>query len=104
MTTKQALKLVKDELKLAQSQHGPMNSPREGYAVILEEVDELWEEIKAGQGDTHRGVSEAVQTAAAALRYLVDLCDAPAAAEHKRKVQRYVSMPDSYFGGGSYSG
>ena len=36
-------KLVKDELIRARKNHGPMLSVHEGYAVLLEEVDELWD-------------------------------------------------------------
>ena len=50
------------------------HSPHEGYAVIKEELDELWDEIKSGRND--RGIlqSEVRQVAAMALRFLVDLC------------------------------
>lgn len=41
--------LVSTELEFAVHQFPPMNSMHEGYAVILEEVDELWEEVKRKQ-------------------------------------------------------
>ena len=34
---------VQEELARAQELHEPFNSAHEGYAVILEELDELWE-------------------------------------------------------------
>jgi hypothetical protein len=78
------LKLIQDELELAQTQHTePMHSPHEGYAVIKEELDELWDEVKANKGTSHRGVSEAVQTAAMAMRYLEDLCPEETAVSHE---------------------
>jgi hypothetical protein len=52
----------------------PLKSPHEGYAVILEELDELWEHVKR---DTARGrpaLDEAVQIAAMAFRYAYELC------------------------------
>ena len=103
MNKNAALALVLDELERAVEQHKPFNSPHEAYAVILEELEELWVEVKANNGRGHRGVSEAVQTAAMAMRYLVDLCDEPAAEQHQEKVRRHVP---SYYtgGGGSYSG
>jgi hypothetical protein len=105
MKKKTALKLVTDELTRARAGHVPMHSAHEGFAVLQEEVDELWEEIKGNQGTTHRGISEAVQTAAMALRYLIDLCDEPAAAQHETKVRtHYASVPDGGWGSGSYSG
>lgn len=100
-----ALRLVKDELKRATDHHGSFNSCHEGYAVLAEELDELWDEVKANRGATHRGVSEAVQVAAMALRFLVDLCEEPVAAEHERKVTRFYSHDmEGRSGGGCYSG
>src|SRR6476619_4813163 len=37
---------VQRELSQARATHAPMNSHHEGYAVILEELDELWEVCK----------------------------------------------------------
>jgi hypothetical protein len=80
-----------------------MHDPHHGYAILLEEIDELWAEIKASQGTTHRGVSEAVQVAAMAVRYLVDLCPDETAKEHTHKaevhkVQRYEGERGGYSG------
>ena len=96
-----AFKLVKDELDRATELHGEFSSPHEGYAILLEEVDELWEEIKTHNATTHRGTSEAVQTAAMAIRYLIDLCPEESATKHEKKVKEYTHV---YSGGGSYSG
>lgn len=38
--------IVQEELNRAREMHGPMNSIHEGYAVILEELDEVWDEVK----------------------------------------------------------
>ena len=38
--------LVTEELASARKQHGAVNSIHEGYAVILEELDEVWDEVK----------------------------------------------------------
>lgn len=86
MRRKTALRLVKEEIDRAQSQFPPMNSAHEAYAVLKEEVDELWAEVKAGNGTGHHGVSEAVQTAAMAIRYLLDLCDDASANDHQEKI------------------
>lgn len=40
---------IAHSLKKARDKHAPMRGPHEGYAVILEELDELWDEIKAWQ-------------------------------------------------------
>lgn len=50
----------------------PFHSGHEGYAVLLEEVQELWEAIRADD-DAH-AKREAIQVAAMAIRYLVMLC------------------------------
>lgn len=61
------------ELALATAKFGSFNSAHEGYAVLLEEVDELWDEIKSM--DRERLREEAVQVAAMALRLILDVCD-----------------------------
>lgn len=73
MTPEQALALAAQALTKAQAQHGPMASPHEGWAVILEELDELWEHVRADTGRGPGAQHEAAQVAAMALRYLVDL-------------------------------
>lgn len=67
-----ALALVREELIRATSKFGKFASTHEGYAVILEEFDEMWDEIKLNSLD--RACEEAVQVAAMATRFLVDLC------------------------------
>lgn len=54
----------------------PENSAHEGYAVLAEEVDELWDEVKGHAPDRlARMRAEAVQVAAMAIRFIVDVCD-----------------------------
>ena len=65
-----------DELARATAKFGPFHNPHEGYAVLLEELDELWQAVKHGTPIEQR--KEAVQVAAMALRFLRDCCDAPA--------------------------
>ena len=76
MNLETALMLVGTELTKAQAQHGPMHSAHEGWAVIQEEMDELWEVVRrkreARGGDLRK---EAVQVAAMGLRFLLDLCE-----------------------------
>lgn len=59
------------ELERAQCRFGPYASPHEGWAVIEEECDELWVEIR--KGDRVAMWDEAVQVAAVALRFHVDI-------------------------------
>ena len=65
------------ELHRAMAKFGPFKNGHEGYAVILEEVDELWDEIKNNKRPDHveRQRKEAIQIAAMALRFVVDLGD-----------------------------
>lgn len=77
------------ELRKAREKHGPMASAHEGYAVILEELDELWEAVRGFKcgcvyegplcpkhGDyRQRCRKEAIQVAAMALRFVEDVCD-----------------------------
>ncbi len=67
------LKVVRLELERATSKFGPMASAHEGYAVILEEMDELWEAIKSKGGTREQMQDEAVQVAAMAVRFLLDV-------------------------------
>ena len=66
------------ELVRAQAKFPKFNSAHEGYAVIKEEFDELWEEIKKNEKtrDPVRMRKEAVQVAAMALRFIEDVCAA----------------------------
>jgi len=57
----------------AKDKFPPFNSFHEGYAVIREELDELWDEIKGGQ-DKQRMRAEAMQVGAMAMRFMIDLC------------------------------
>jgi len=49
----------------------PFHSPHEGYGVLLEEVDEAWDEIKANNPAAAR--KEMIQVAAMALRFIAEL-------------------------------
>lgn len=51
------------------------NSPHEGWAVIKEELDELWEHVKGDTGRSPDAFKEAIQIAAMAARYVVDLSE-----------------------------
>ena len=76
VTEEQAVELVRNELALARQKFGPFHSAHEGYAILLEEVDELWAEVKRRPEDVDvvRMAREAVQVAAMAVRFLMDIC------------------------------
>ena len=69
--TVRALREVVGELARARSIHAPMHSAHEGWAVLWEEVCELWEAVRAEDPAAQR--AEAVQVAAMALRFLTDV-------------------------------
>lgn len=66
------LTMVREEAVRATKRFGRFASTHEGYAVILEELDELWEKVK--RGDLLGQGEEAVQVAAMALEFIVDCC------------------------------
>jgi len=55
--------------------NGPFSSAHEGYAVLLEEMDELWDEVKKKQSerDPRKLYHEAKQIAAMGIRFMVDV-------------------------------
>ncbi len=67
MNIDEGANLVANELRTAQAKHGPHKSLHEGYAILLEEVDELWDEIKQKHVDKEAIYTEAIQVAAMAL-------------------------------------
>jgi hypothetical protein len=66
---------VEVELYVATERYGSFNSAHEGYAVILEELDELWDEVKRRDKSIPRMRAEAIQVAAMAMRFVMDCCD-----------------------------
>ena len=73
LNTNDILKMISDELVRAREKFDNFNSAHEGYAVLLEEVDELWDEIKTNGELTHLR-DEAIQIAAMAIRFIEDCC------------------------------
>lgn len=72
------LALIDQELDKATSKFDRFYSPHHGWAVIKEELDELWELVKGDKGRSTVAMIEAVQIATMALRYVYDLGeDAP---------------------------
>jgi len=72
------IELVKSEFISATNKFGPFHNAHEGYAVLLEEVNELWDNIKLNQSDPDRNNligEEAVQVAAMAIRIIFDCVD-----------------------------
>ena len=68
-----AINAIQEEFLRAAEKFAKFNSPHEGAAVIMEEWHELWDEVKANNRVKAR--AEAVQLAAMALRFIVDIKD-----------------------------
>lgn len=68
---------LRKEVVFAEANYPAFASAHEGYSIMLEEVDELWEHVKVKQ--KNRNVAEmrkeAVQVAAMAIRFIKDVCD-----------------------------
>ena len=67
---------IEQEYQLASLRFPKFNSAHEGYAVIKEELDELWDEVK--KREEHRSIKkmrrEALQVGAMAERFIIDVC------------------------------
>jgi NTP pyrophosphatase (non-canonical NTP hydrolase) len=66
------------ELAKARRKSPTMRSAHERFAILKEEVDELWDEIKGADDSEQmaRMRPEAVQVAAMVLQFIEDVCDA----------------------------
>lgn len=68
---------VEREVVRAMKLHAPMASSHEAHSVILEELDELWLEIKKKRRrrSPKKLRKEAIQVAAMAVRYVHDVVE-----------------------------
>lgn len=76
-----ALSMIEEETENAMDQHRPFSGAHEGYAIILEELEELWDEVKLRKKDDPRLDQmrrEAIQVAAMLVRFIVDVTGRPA--------------------------
>jgi hypothetical protein len=53
------------------SEHPLYNSTHEGYGYLMEEVEEMFDEIKANL--TNRSINEAFDVAVVAVRYIISM-------------------------------
>jgi len=69
------LALVEAEFRRASSKNEAFHSCHEGYSILAEEVDELWDEVKkkTKMRSTKLMRSECKQIAAMAVRFMHDL-------------------------------
>ena len=65
--------MIRGEFRHTTEKQDRFHSAHEGYAALLEEVDELWDEIKRQDRDASAMRKEAIQVGAMAMRFLHDL-------------------------------
>ena len=68
------LREIEKEYNRAAALYRPMNTPHEAYAVIKEEFDEFWDEVKRKNPDLPKMRSQLIQVAAMAVRTIHDCC------------------------------
>jgi len=74
---KDIVALIVDELNRANKVYKPFNSAHEAYAVMLEEMDELFDEIRKKCPDKSRMRDEAIQVGAMAMKFIQSLDNWP---------------------------
>ncbi len=67
---------IRTELGKAICKYPSMCTAHDGHSVLREEFEELWTEVKVKQGhrDEDKLYAEAIQTAAMAVRFAIDIC------------------------------
>lgn len=83
------------EVVKAERKHPPMASAHEGYSVILEELDELWDEVKKQNSDRsyRRMRKEATQIAAMAIRFMRDVATFELEMKERAAAEDFVDSP-----------
>ena len=66
----EATMAILTELATSTTRYGTFKSTHEGAGVLMEEVDEMWDAIKAN--DIASARKEAIQVAAMAMRFVID--------------------------------
>jgi hypothetical protein len=76
MRPDEALKRIEEEYLRASDLYADLHSNHEGYAVIKEEMDELWDEIKKSKETkgNKQMQKELIQIGAMVVRFLDNLC------------------------------
>lgn len=66
-----------EEAEKAMNNWPAFNSAHEAFAVLAEEVDELWDHVKTNQKkrDIEAMKKECIQVAAMALRFALEICN-----------------------------
>lgn len=85
--------MVLVEIERTRKERGPFKSAHEGHSVIREEMEELWDHVKGNTAWTKDAQIEAVQLAAAAFSFMIDICpnDKPTIENSVVKLKDYKS-------------
>lgn len=77
MIQAEAVKAVGEELARARFKFSKFHSAHEGYAIILEELEELKKEVfrKQTKRNLDKMRKEAMHVAAMAIRFMTDACE-----------------------------
>ncbi len=77
MNRQDRVKLVMDEIEAEywriKQKYNDLNNPHEGYACLLEQCDELWTEVCRHKRNNAQMRAEAIEVAAVAMRFVLDL-------------------------------
>jgi hypothetical protein len=73
---KQLIKDIQKEIEYSRSKFGAFHSDHEAYAVILEEFDELWDDIKSNSSKTKK-YQETIQCIAMLTCYINEVIGVP---------------------------
>lgn len=71
LTVNEVIKLCVEELERANKKHPLFHCRHHGYAVIKEELDELWNEIKERNPNNTSLQHECIQTMTMCLKFLI---------------------------------
>lgn len=66
------ISMIKNELEFATNKFGVFHNTHEGYGVMKEEFDEMWDRIKQNSSFCFE---ECIQLAAMGIRFVYDLAD-----------------------------
>lgn len=70
----QVVSMIHVEVLAAMEKHPKFPTAHHGHSVIREELEELWEHVRKDTGQLGPAKREAIQVAAMAVRYILDLC------------------------------
>jgi len=71
MAYKDIINDVLEEVAAAEKKYPSFRSSHEGYAIIKEELDELWDEVRRKDAYYPRHYTEAKHIACTAIRYMI---------------------------------